>query len=115
MTAHQIELLRMSINGVDYYKDISEPDRAVLRYLAEEGLVRTASLDDTVCCITERGRAELDKLDKSTKQHAEDKRQQRFQNKISVLNVFIPLITFIIGLIIEHFSSIISRLLSLFH
>lgn len=35
-------------------------------------------------------------------QQAKNERQQRFDNKISVLSVLIPLITFIIGVLIEH-------------
>lgn len=47
-------------------------------------------------------------------EHAEHKRQQRFQNKVSVASVLVPLVTFILGLITEHFGNIIGGLFSLF-
>lgn len=46
---------------------------------------------------------------------AKQERQQRFENKISVLNLFVPLITFVLGLIVENRFEIVSFFISLFH
>lgn len=44
----------------------------------------------------------------------ENKRQQRLQNKIAILNVLVPLITFLIGIFVEHFTNIVGLAMSLF-
>lgn len=45
---------------------------------------------------------------------ADKKRQQRFDNKIAIASVLIPLITFILGLFVEHWAGIAQWFLSLF-
>lgn len=45
---------------------------------------------------------------------SDEKRQQRFENKISILQLLVPLVTFILGLIVEHFSGIIGIVFQLF-
>lgn len=45
---------------------------------------------------------------------ADKKRQQRFDNKIAMASVLIPLITFILGLFVEHWAGIAQWFLSLF-
>lgn len=57
--------------------------------------------------ITALGEDALAEFEQSAKKKAEDKSQQRFQNKISVALVLVPLITFILGLLVEHFAGII--------
>lgn len=46
-------------------------------------------------------------------EQAEQKAQQRFQNKISVLQVLVPAVTFVLGLIVEHFTGLIGTLAKL--
>ena len=46
---------------------------------------------------------------------AEDKAQQRFENKISVLNLLIPLVTFALGVVVEHYVSIVDWFFAIFH
>ena len=48
------------------------------------------------------------------KSQAEQKRQQSFDNKISVATVLVPLVTFILGIIVEFQVNIVTWLLSLF-
>lgn len=49
-----------------------------------------------------------------THNQAENKRQQRFQNKIAILNVLVPIITFFIGIFVEHFTNIVGLVISFF-
>lgn len=65
--------------------------------------------------ITARGLDALSEFEQEHNKQAQEKRQQRFQNKISVLNLFVPLITFILGLIVESQYSIFDYFISLFH
>ena len=64
--------------------------------------------------ITEAGKDALSKFEQELNKEAEHKRQQRFQNKISVASVLVPLITFFLGLIVEHFVPIVGWFFSLF-
>lgn len=45
---------------------------------------------------------------------AENKKQQRFQNKISVASVLVPIVTFFLGIILEYKANIIDLFVSLF-
>ena len=65
--------------------------------------------------ITSKGYARLSELEKIRAQNAERKKQQAFQNKVSIANVLVPLVTFILGMLTEHWSGVVSWLLSLFH
>lgn len=58
--------------------------------------------------ITQAGRDALSEFEKVRDQQAEDKRQRRFQNKVSVLSALVPLATFFLGLVVEHYAGIIA-------
>lgn len=60
--------------------------------------------------ISDKGKAALEALEEKRRQEAEAKRQQRFQNQISVAQVLVPLITFVLGLVVEHYTGLISGL-----
>lgn len=64
--------------------------------------------------IMPNGETLYENLKESHDKDSENKRQQRFQNKISIASVFVPLITFILGLIVEHFGNFIGFFTSLF-
>ena len=58
--------------------------------------------------ITQAGRDALSEFEKVRDQQTKDERQQRFQNKVSVLSVLVPLATFFLGLVVEHYAGIIA-------
>lgn len=62
--------------------------------------------------ITELGKNELEQFEEKRAEATKKERQQRFENKISVLNLLVPLVTFLLGLLVEHFSGVIDRLFS---
>lgn len=66
------------------------------------------------CVITTLGNDELSAFEKSCQEYTDKKRQQRFDNKIAIASVLIPLITFILGLFVEHWAGIAQWFLSLF-
>lgn len=100
----------MSINGVHFYDDLDVGDRGVLMYLEQEGYVYTKALDPPIYLITQKGLAKLKEIEDKAKQEAKDEGQRRFQNKISVAQMLVPLITFILGLVVEHYSGLVSAL-----
>ena len=70
---------------------------------------------DSAYRITETGMDELRAFEKKSDEDAKQEKQRRFGNKLSVLNLLIPLITFIIGLLCEHYAGIVAFLTDLFH
>ena len=114
LTRRQIEILEMCIDGVRLYS-LEGTDRGVILYLESEGLCYTKALSDPIHQITQKGRAALEEAYQAAEQKAKDERQQRFDNKISIANVLVPLVTFLLGLVIEHYTGIVRLVLSLFH
>ena len=95
----------------------------MIRYLTEEGFIEAVesnvfpglSVVPVKWKITVKGLAALSEFEEQRQKEAQNERQRRFQNKISVLNVLVPLITFLLGLIVEHFAGLLDFLASLFH
>lgn len=58
--------------------------------------------------ITELGRDALSEFEHIRDKETEDERQKRFQNKVSIAQVLVPLVTFVLGLFVEYFSGIIN-------
>ncbi len=64
--------------------------------------------------LSDKARAAISEFERIREKEAEDKRQQRFQNKVSVVSAVMPFITFVLGLLVEHFAGVIRFLSSLF-
>lgn len=64
--------------------------------------------------LTLEGLSALEKLEEHLRNEAEEKAYKRRQEKIAVLQVLVPAITFILGLIVEHFSGIVALAFELF-
>lgn len=93
----------------------NQKEKAIVRFLISQGLCeKPVALNQTVIYTSEAGKAYLHSQEQILEQQAKNERQQRFDNKISVLSVLIPLITFIIGVLIEHWVGLIDSFLSLF-
>ena len=103
------------------WKPPEPPESELFQAFIDRKLVRIAdscyegAFPRNTWVVTSRGGQELSAYEEKLEQDAQTKRQKRFENKISVLNILIPLITFLLGITVEHFASVISKLLSLFH
>lgn len=64
--------------------------------------------------LTDKGAIAYELEEEERKEHSKKQRQQRFQNKVSVANVLVPAITFILGLIVENLVNVVSWLIALF-
>lgn len=64
--------------------------------------------------ITLDGQDRLDQLEEEAEEKAQQERQRRFENKISVLQILVPFITFFLGLVVEHYTGLISLFTNLF-
>lgn len=64
--------------------------------------------------LSAKGVDAISEFERISNEQAERKKQQRFSNKLAVLGIFVPLITFILGLVVEHYSSVVGWFVSLF-
>lgn len=62
----------------------------------------------------ERQRKESHEAAKIARDEAKQEKQQRFENKIAIANLLVPLITYILGIITEHYAGIMNFFLRLF-
>ena len=86
---------------------------AAVEDLKEQGYV-VGRIGSRSLSLTSAGRIAYETAKEEREKQAKNERQQRFDNKISVASVLIPCITFVLGLIIEHFSGIVEWIISLF-
>lgn len=52
----------------------------------------------------------ISEFEQKREQQAKDERDRRFNQKISIAQVLVPLVTFILGLVVEHYSGLVSAL-----
>ena len=62
----------------------------------------------------ERQQKELQEAAKIARDEAKQEKQQRFENKIAIANLLVPLITYILGILTEHYAGILGFFLRLF-
>lgn len=68
----------------------------------------------TVWSTTALGEDALSEFEQKREQQAQDERERRFNRKISIAQVLVPLITFLLGLLVEHYAGIVSAIVSAF-
>lgn len=73
------------------------------------------ALDDDITGITDEGRKVLAAMKQELDEKAERKKQQSFQNKLSVANILVPFVTFFLGVMVEHWSGLVDLVIKLFH
>ena len=81
--------------------------------LIEAKLVKPFQGSDIVE-LTSLGATAYEQANEERKNQAEQKRQQRFNNKMSVATALVPLITFFLGIIVESQVNIIDWFLAFF-
>ena len=72
------------------------------------------SMNPTEWIITLCGEDALSEFEYIRENDAENKRNNRFNRKISVINVLVPFVTFICGALLEHFSGIFEYICTIF-
>lgn len=83
------------------------------RSLYEKGYIEGASVLQRPVYLTVSGADRLEQLCQEAKDKAEAEKQRRFQNKVSVASVLVPLVTFVLGLVVEHCAGLVALLLDL--
>jgi len=116
MTDHQAEILELTVSGVDR-NALSEDDRFVLSYLSRELNYcepENNELANTVYFITQRGETALSQFKKERDKEAEDKQQKRLENQISIARILVDAVIFILGLVVEYRTGVVSFIFQLF-
>lgn len=62
----------------------------------------------------DRQRKESLEAAKIARDEAKQEKQQRFENKIAIANLLVPLITYILGILTEHYAGIMNFFLRMF-
>ena len=98
----------------------SANDKARFRALLAQKLVEptryrpdAGGLSATHYQVTPAGKNALLEFEENAKRQAKQERQQRFDNKISVLSVLVPLLTFLLGVWVEYRLSLIEVLVQI--
>lgn len=119
MTDRQIEVLRMSINGVHFYNDLDDSGREAVQYLAGLKYVEVESLNPPIYRITQKGLAKLKAIDdmaqKMNQEHAEKKSEHAKDRRFQLINTLVSAVLGgVVALIVEHFDAILSFFKNLF-
>lgn len=93
----------------------------MIEYLVAQGWLRATehnvdglSIFPIAWEITIAGKVALSEYEKSCEKEAKGEKQQRFQNQVSVAQVLVPAVTFVLGLVVEFRTGIVGILLQLF-
>ena len=65
--------------------------------------------------ITDAGRLAYQQAKQEAKEKADQKRQQRFENKVAVASVLVGAVSFILGLLVEHYASLLNIITAFLH
>ena len=110
---HRIPRQETIVNLVNIEPYNPSATRYAIRELIEDNLIKNLPVSDIVE-LTPLGATAYENAVEERKYQSEQKRQQRFDNKISVASVLVPLITFIFGIIVESQFDIVGFVISFF-
>lgn len=90
-----------------------------IRYLVEQGYLIRKPIDffgNWAGCysLSDKGRVALQEVEEKLRKETEDKKQRRFENKVSIAQIVVPVITFVLGLLVEHYTSVVDFVTALF-
>lgn len=119
-TGEQLKLLATFENG-RLVQELTEQELYVYRFLMEQGLLQPrADIEDGWHLLSEKGKTvlecrqtKLQMLQKIADKDAEKKRNQRLHNNLEIVNTILPVVTFILGLLVDHFANIVDGIIFL--
>ena len=100
-------------NLINLNLDTPTSTHHAINELLADSLVKAVIGTDRIA-LTHLGATAYEQANEDRKHQADQKRQQRFENKISVASVLVPLITFFLGVIVESQVNIVEWFRSLF-
>ena len=84
-----------------------------LKELKSKEYIKQLTCSD-VFKLTESGADVFEQIQEEREQASKHEKQQSFDNKISIASILIPFITFILGIVFEHYTDFIALLISVF-
>lgn len=93
--------------------DIEAAARGLWHHVPQ--LVTVSGMKADTISITDEGRLALAAMNQELYEKAERKKQQSFQNKLSVANILVPFVTFFLGVMVEHWSGLVDLAIKHFH
>lgn len=95
------------------HNDHRIPRNEVSGFLYQAGLIEMNTHDPGRGSfrVTARSKSYLNYIDQYRESEEKKDRQQRFQNQVSVASVLVPAVTFVLGLVVEHFTGLVSFIL----
>ena len=113
-SSNEYALLERLKNDI-LYSTLSPEEKKLVVTLCDDKFcdVRKAG-NEWVYHINQRGIALLEAREEKLQEHAAAERQKRFENKLGIASVAISALTFLLGLLTEHFFGIIQAILRLF-
>ena len=93
--------------------DIEAAARGLWHHVPQ--LVTVSGMKADTISITDEGRLALAAMNQELDEKAERKKQQSFQNKLSIANILVPFVTFFLGVMVEHWSGLVDLVIKLFH
>lgn len=82
--------------------------------LYEQDFIKGAFVLGLPVTITQTGKDRLDQLQKLTEKDSKDERRKRFDKKLAIAGLLVPLIIFVLEVVIDHFQFFISFFSNLF-
>ena len=117
------ELLKFRNTLVPHDRKLNEREQALLnggyirivyRRKTEHGEGYTVTRDLEFLTTTAAGEDALEEFEKESQREAKSEKQNRFNKKFSILQLFVDLIIFILGLVIANYSGLVSALTEFF-
>lgn len=93
--------------------DIEAAARGLWHHVPQ--LVTVSGMKADTISITDEGRLALAAMNQELDEKAKRKKQQSFQNKLSIANILVPFVTFFLGVVVEHWSGLVDLVIKLFH
>lgn len=100
------------VNLINLHFDTPASTSHAIDELIEAKLIKPIIGSDNVE-LTPLGATAYEQADECRKKQAKQERQQRFENKVSVASVLIPLVTFFLGIIVEFQVNLVDWLIAL--
>ena len=104
------------LSMMDIFNSISDDKNLIhnaLKELKSKEYIKQLTCSD-VFKLTDSGADVFEQIQEERKQASKHEKQQRFDNKISIASVLIPFITFILGIVFEHYTDFIALFISVF-
>ena len=117
MTKLQISALKRLENADIRSADIPPGEEEIYGFLSQQGFADfTRGRDENGQAYNfYLGCAALSEFEDMARQQAANKRQNATQNKLAVIGILVPLVTFLLGLVVEHFTGWLNAAISFFH